>query len=396
MEAGHGGTGSGIWTYTENLLRELDRQATPGVEILVLARRPQRDKLQAQFRRLKFVGVAWPRKGILARLLWVQVVLPLLCLFRRVDVLHKLATETPLWCPARRITTLHDFYYEFLFEHTAPEKIRWHEKLEYAYFRFVTGICFRKSARLIAVSDETRKEALRRYPGAAGRLVVIHHGVPPSTSGQLPSEVYPPPSASQPFRFLYPAKFMAHKGQLSAVAALEALQVQYPELLQRIQVAFRGYGNDNDYERRLRERVAASPAARHMCFVAYEKMKTGSELYAGFQGILFLTCYEGFGLPVTEAQAAGVAVICSDLPVLHEVAEGAALFVAPADPAAVAGAMRRLVENPAVYADLVAKGRRNSLRFTWENAARQTLDVYGQVDAPAAGPAAAAPLGRET
>ena len=399
MAAGHGGTGSGIWTYAENLLYHLDRCVPPGMELLVLARRPQISNLKAKILNLKLVPVRWPCKGILARLLWVHVTLPLICLFRRVDVLHKLATETPLFCPARRVTTFHDFYYEFLFEHTPPECVRRYERLENLYFQFVTRLCFRKSRRIIAVSEAIRQEILRRHPAAADRILVIHHGAPPGTedriqnpeanSREIPASGLRPPIPAislqssacslSSFTLLYPAKFMTHKGQLSAVKAVETLLSTHPEMQGKVQLVFRGYSNDRHYERRLREGVAASPASGHIRFVSYERTLTTAEIYRGCHALLLLSQYEGFGLPVIEAQSQGLPVICSALPVLHEVAGEAALFVQPDDSAGVATAILTLITDAALRQGLMQRGLANAKRFDWQSTARLTTKVYEDV-----------------
>ena len=79
-------------------------------------------------------------------------------------------------------------------------------------------------------------------------------------------------------------------------------------------------------------------------------MLTGADLFA------FPTLYEGFGLPVLEAMHAGVPVVCSDIPVLHEVAGGAAAFADPQDPQDFALKMEAVLQDPARRRNLVAAG----------------------------------------
>ena len=82
----------------------------------------------------------------------------------------------------------------------------------------------------------------------------------------------------------------------------------------------------------------------------------------------FVTQYEGFGIPVLEAQAAGVPVVCSDLPVLREAAGEAALFCDQQDPASVARALERALTDPDLRR-LVEEGRQGCRRFTWAHCA---------------------------
>lgn len=88
---------------------------------------------------------------------------------------------------------------------------------------------------------------------------------------------------------------------------------------------------------------------------------------------------EGFGMPVLEAFAAGVPVLASTAGALPETAGDAALLVDPADVAGIAHGLERLLGDPALRADLSARGRRRADRFTWTAAARALLDVYREV-----------------
>lgn len=86
--------------------------------------------------------------------------------------------------------------------------------------------------------------------------------------------------------------------------------------------------------------------------------------------------YEGFGLPVLEAFAAGVPVITSNTTALPEVAGDAAVLVDPLDTAAIAEAMMTLLENEELAASLRSRGRLRAREFSWDRTAAMTLAVY--------------------
>lgn len=95
--------------------------------------------------------------------------------------------------------------------------------------------------------------------------------------------------------------------------------------------------------------------------------------------LVFPSLYEGFGLPVLEAFAAGVPVVTSNTTSLPEVAGDAALLVNPHDEAEIAGAMQRIVEDEALAGALRQRGLSRAREFTWDRTAEMTLDVYRHV-----------------
>jgi glycosyltransferase involved in cell wall biosynthesis len=90
----------------------------------------------------------------------------------------------------------------------------------------------------------------------------------------------------------------------------------------------------------------------------------------------FPSLYEGFGLPVLEAMACGVPVVCSNASSLPEVAGDAALMVDPLDVDGLAETMARVLEDADLQQEMIDKGLAQAARFTWEVAARQLLDVF--------------------
>jgi glycosyltransferase involved in cell wall biosynthesis len=96
-------------------------------------------------------------------------------------------------------------------------------------------------------------------------------------------------------------------------------------------------------------------------------------LYAGATLFVYPSLYEGFGLPVAEAMACGVPVVCSNASSLPEVAGDAALYFDPRDVDAMADALHRALTDDALRADLRACGFVQIKQFSWEKAARELM-----------------------
>ena len=108
--------------------------------------------------------------------------------------------------------------------------------------------------------------------------------------------------------------------------------------------------------------------------LGYQKSDVVAALFRHALAFVFPTKYEGFGLPVLEAQSCGCPVIVSDIPVLREVSGGAALFVSP-DSKSVAASMFSLIDDEIKRQSLMREGLANAAKFNWGKTAREVLDL---------------------
>jgi glycosyltransferase involved in cell wall biosynthesis len=99
------------------------------------------------------------------------------------------------------------------------------------------------------------------------------------------------------------------------------------------------------------------------------------ELFRGARAFVYPSTFEGFGMPVLEAMAAGVPVTCSDIPPLREIADGMAVFFDPQDDVAMRQAIERVLED----GTLAGPARKHAAEFTWEKTARETVEYLRSV-----------------
>ena len=97
---------------------------------------------------------------------------------------------------------------------------------------------------------------------------------------------------------------------------------------------------------------------------------------AGSTALVYASLYEGFGLPIVEAMAAGTAVITSNCSSMPEVAGDAALLVEPNSVEQIAASMVELAEDGRLRSRLIAAGAERARQFSWRRAASETLAVY--------------------
>jgi glycosyltransferase involved in cell wall biosynthesis len=111
-------------------------------------------------------------------------------------------------------------------------------------------------------------------------------------------------------------------------------------------------------------------------FIGFADDEDLPALYKNATCLAFPSLYEGFGLPVLEAMAAGVPVLTSNVSSLPEVAGDAAITVDPYDLDAITDGLQRLIQDTDLRDRLIQKGLARAREFTWEKSARQLIGIY--------------------
>lgn len=219
-----------------------------------------------------------------------------------------------------------------------------------------------KADQVLTVSDHARQDIADMFPSASGKLTTVYNAVPPP---EPQSQRRP---ASGP-RLLYVGRDAPYKnivGCVETVAALRRSGVdavltivgepdpRYPEVGQAIQ----RFG--------LEDRVVVT---------GHVDEETLQKLYRDASVFLFLSRYEGFGLPPLEAMARGVPVVASDRSSMPEVLGDAALLVDPDDIQAAASAVCRILDDPGFSRDLSERGLARASMFTSERQATMFWDA---------------------
>ncbi|MEO1287414.1 MAG: glycosyltransferase family 1 protein [Chloroflexota bacterium] len=113
--------------------------------------------------------------------------------------------------------------------------------------------------------------------------------------------------------------------------------------------------------------------------IGYAKDEHLAGLYSGAEAVVFPSLYEGFGFPVLEGMACGTPVVTSNVSSLPEVAGEVAIMVDPYDVEAIANAIRRVLDDSDLRAEMIHRGFEQASRFTWEKSARHLRNIYADV-----------------
>lgn len=291
--------------------------------------------------------------------------------FRRsgADLLHAPHYVVPVFPPGATTVTVHD-----LMHLTRPEHRTMARQL---YARSMIRHAVRSAARVIAVSEATRKELERHVPGSRGRTVVIPNGVESSFFAAVPererARARRERRLSMPY-LLFLGNDKPHKNVEGLLAAFASLRREQP-LPHRLVLAG-GAAERGPRRRALVERLGLSGTVLDLGVLPEEDLVP---VLAEADALVLPSFTEGFGLPVVEAQAMGVPVVCSPRGGLLEAAGDAALFAEPDDPRALTAALGRILTDEPLRRELSRKGRSRASAFTWEAAAERTAAVYREV-----------------
>jgi len=298
----------------------------------------------------------------LVRYGWEQTILPGQLRRYGIDVAHSLGYVGPLFAPCPHVVTVHDLNFVALGDMMSPVKRN--------ALQFFCTQAARRSAHVITDSSFSKAEITSVLRVAPDKVTVIYPG-----PGQLESM---PTSASwDSVRAEYdlPESYIAafssrgsHKNISRLVAAFGIACKDLPHHLVLIGHLPPGEDGipaawDKDQAGRVRS-LGYVPAA----YIA--PILEHADLFA------FPSLYEGFGLPVLEAQQIGVPVVCSTAGSLPEVAGQGALFFDPFSVDQMAQAIGKCLSDRELCANLQRLGRENVARFSWETTARATLALY--------------------
>jgi glycosyltransferase involved in cell wall biosynthesis len=291
-----------------------------------------------------------------ARILWEQTVLPLEAWRYSLDVLFNPGFTMPLAGRCPSVTTFHDLQHK-----RYPEYFRW---FDLPFWRFLLWAAAHRSRRLIAVSEATRADLLRFYRLPADRITVIAHGVNPEFFALRKPER---PPAEEPY-LLCVSTLHPHKN----VERLVRAYARKPREQKLVLAGLRGFQASA-----IEALIAELGVGERISIPGWLPRQELMRLYEGAHAFVYPSTFEGFGMPVLEAMAAGIPVTCSDIPALREVAgdagNEAALFFDPSDEDAIAAALDRIATDIELRRTLAKAGPERARPFTWRRTAEKTL-----------------------
>ena len=356
---------TGIEEYSYQVIKHLRDVLPADAEVVLYVRKKlsfTHGRLQKNPPEIDFtLPKNWRVRAIWAPRFWTQIGLSLEMLFQGPDVLFVPAHTVPLIPPKETVVTIHGLEYEYCKEaYSFWERIYMHYSIMWSCKVASTVIC---------VSENTKKDVMKLYEVGEEKIEVISEGY--ENNFQFPISNFQTSineSSSQikkPYR-LFIGRLEERKNIVRIIEAFEILKEKYKVLHELVLVGKPGFG----YER-IQAKIQDSRFKIHIRELGYVTEEEKWELLRGADVFLFPTLYEGFGIPVIEAQSVGVPVVTSNISSLPEVAGDGAIFVDPFSTESIAQGICQVLSDQGLRSGIIEKATRNVGRYSWARCARE-------------------------
>lgn len=345
---------AGVKNYTFHWLRHLRSSAAAGDEIRAYPLLGDVNQLDHEASALSF----WQTAPRLAVLYGVNVLGPgaLELAIGRSEIFH--ASNQVHHAPrkARLTATVHDLTAFLMPELHTPANVRADQVFAERILKAAHG--------LIAVSENTRQDAIRVLKIPPEKITTIYSGIAPEYFNAVPTR------RSKPY-VLYVGAIEPRK---NLDTLLDAWRTLKPDLRQAFDLVLAGPMGWAPESTQARIRAEST-------YLGYVPEAELPGLIAGASLFVYPSLYEGFGFPVAQAMAAGVAVVTSNVSCLPEVAGEGALLADPRSASELAAALTRALEAPALRAELGHRGRARATHYSWEKCAAQSIEFFRRLAA---------------
>jgi len=335
-----GGVG-GTEIYLRNLLGALAGIDSENQYVVFTNRETGADLVPAQPNFVRAPQPVWAAFRP-ARVLWEQFALPAVVRQHQLNVLFNPGFTAPVLCGCPMVTVFHDLQHK---EH--PEYFRW---FDLPFWRLLLWASARQSRGLIAVSHATADDLERYYHRSPQ---VIHHGVEP--------QFFEIARCRQPKDYLLCVSTTHPHKNLERLLRVHSQMPNAPRL---VLTGVRGFAAKQIEK-------FAGDSVELAGWIPREQLY---DLYRGALGFIYPSTFEGFGMPVLEAMAAGVPVACSDIAPLREVAGSSVRYFDPVSESQIHDALVKLASGAIPTEDAAQRAG----EFTWEKTARDTLDYLSK------------------
>lgn len=346
-----GGVG-GTEVYLRQILRAFARESR-GHQFFVFLNRETDGALVPELDCFHTVGTGVKAESRPRRILYEQLRLAGAVRRAGVDVLYNPGFTSPRFSPCPNVTLIHDLQH-----HRHPEYFR---RADLLAWRLLVWSSAKGSSRILTVSEASREDIHAVYGVELDRIHTAEPGVEP--------ELFQLDRSRAERMILCVSTLHPHKNIERLIDAFAQFRKGRPDY-RLVLAGMRGF-----HAEAVERRVAEHGLENVIRLTGWIPRSEVIELYARAEFAVFPSTFEGFGIPVAEAMAAGVPLITSAVRPMTDTAGGTALLFPPGDTEALVSEMEALAGSAETRVRLAALARERAAQYTWDRAAAVTLDT---------------------
>lgn len=292
-----------------------------------------------------------------------------------IDILFCPAYVAPFWYIGKIALTLHDISYE-----ARPEEFNWPSLADRILLKWVSRQSAKKASVIFTPSEFSRQEVIKYYGVPAEKIIVTPLAVESSLFEKSASPVYGTDAiGAVKKKYGLKSKFGFFVGSIFTRRHLPEIIKAFEKLARAANEDYQLLLGGRDYtvgqavDRAVKEtnKALGREAVLRVDFIGDEELKL---LYSAGAFFIWLSDYEGFGLPVLEAMSLGAPVITTESSSLSEVAGDAALLIKDnTDIKEIYRAMHKITRDNILREELIARGQEQAAKFSWQKCAEKTL-----------------------
>jgi glycosyltransferase involved in cell wall biosynthesis len=377
----YGPTGKGLGRYTQEVVDNVIKIDEDNEYVIFLGKE-NFDEFECDNKRIKkiLIPVRWYT-------LAEQILMPFYIFRAHVGLMHFPHFNVPLFCPKKFVITIHDLILTKFPTTRATTLGPLLYKLKNFFYKLTIWAGVKRAKKVIAVSKFTKDDIVRHFKIKPEKIEVIYEGVANLAKGRdslfaaklETEETLSGYNIKDPF-LLYVGNAYPHKN-------LEGLIDVFLELIKnnsdsRLVLV----GKEDYFYKRIKEYAEAKNLWKEndlenskVIFPGYVPDAKLEILFKRARVYVFPSFYEGFGLPPLEAMAKGCPVVSSNKTCLPEVLGDAAIYFNPGDREEMKSQIEKVISDENLRQELIKKGLEQVKKYSWWEAARETLKVYKEV-----------------
>ena len=262
----------------------------------------------------------------------------------------------------KRITFIHDL--------TPLHHPEWHQLVSRTLQKVFLPTILKKADHILTNSDFTKQDIINYFPFTSSKVTTTLLGKEDYFNPQPNASILDSLGISTPY-ILHVGTIEPRKNLIVLLKAFEQYKQTHKNNLRLVLVGKKGWKNDHFFEQ-----LKTSKYKKDIHIIGYVQRQELVALYSSAEAFIFPSLFEGFGLPILEAMSCGCPVLCSDAGSLPEVGGKACRYFNPHSSEALLQELRPLLNNKGLQQEMSAASLQQAAKFSWDETARKTLDVF--------------------